>query len=392
MMKFNTETTHLETGSLGWIALVLGAAGLIASAAGAFMDRATFFEAYLTAFTFWTTLALGGMFFVLINQLTSAVWSTVLRRTAENLASLLPVMAIFAIPLLFGLHDLYHWADHHHVAHDEILMWKAPYLNATFFIIRLAAYFIIWSTLVFFINRYSRRQDKGDTRATALLYRTAAIGIVPYAFTVTFFGFDLLMSLDAHWFSTIFGVYIFSGGFLTALAFMTLIFIYFRKQNLATDLIRPVHLADMAKMIFAFTVWWAYIGGAQYFLIWYGNIPEEIGWFLHRWDHGWKVISLILIFLHFAVPFVTLTFAATKRNSWVLGSVTSLLVIMHYVDHYWLVAPSFHQHGVTISWMNFATLIGIGGVFIWFLARRMTSAPLVPLGDPKLEKSIHFTH
>ncbi len=390
-MKFNTDTKRLDAGSWSRNAGIVGLLGLVALAVGAFLDRETFFEAYLNVYTFLTTLALGGLFFVLINQLTSAIWSVTTRRIAERLASLLPLMALFTIPLLFGLHDLYHWADHELMVHDEILTWKAPYLNPTFFVIRLVIYFSVWTLLVTFINRYSRRQDSGDPKATALLYRTSAMGIVPYAFTVTFFGFDLLMSLDAHWFSTIFGVYVFSGGFLGALAFLTLVILYLRRQGVPADLITQVHLADFGKMIFAFTVWWTYIGGAQYFLIWYANVPEETLWFLHRWDHGWKFVSLSLVLLHFIVPFFALVFAATKRTNWILGSVAALLVVMHFVDHYWLVAPSFHQEGVTISWQHFAALLGQGGIFLAVFARGLQQGPLLPLGDPKLQKSIHFS-
>jgi len=201
MMKFNTETMQLEeTGSLGRIALIAGVLGLVLSAVGLTMDRAAFFQAYLIAFTYFTTIALGGLFFVLIHFLTGAVWSVVVRRIAENLASLLPVMALFSLPLYFGIHDLFDWSHAEHVAHDEILSRKAPFLNAPFFIIRNVFYFGVWTVLVVLLNRFSRQLDGGDADALRKLRKTAGFGIVLFAFTVTFFGFDWLMSLDAHWF------------------------------------------------------------------------------------------------------------------------------------------------------------------------------------------------
>ncbi len=394
-MKFNTETMQLEeTGSLGRIALIAGVLGLVLSAVGLTMDRAAFFQAYLIAFTYFTTIALGGLFFVLIHFLTGAVWSVVVRRIAENLASLLPVMALFSLPLYFGIHDLFDWSHAEHVAHDEILSRKAPFLNAPFFIIRNVFYFGVWTVLVVLLNRFSRQLDGGDADALRKLRKTAGFGIVLFAFTVTFFGFDWLMSLDAHWFSTIFGVYVFSGGFLAALAFMTLVILYLRSQDVARGLITVEHLHDYGKLMFAFTVWWAYIGGSQYFLIWYANIPEETAWFLGRWHHGWKPLSIALMGFHFGLPFLLLIFQASKRTLAVLATTAVVLVIMHYIDHYWLVMPthSFGEHGGHLSWIHFTAIAGIGGIFAWYLCRRMSAGPLLPVGDPKLQNSIHHTN
>jgi len=392
MMKFNADTYQLETGSLGRIALIVGIVGLLLCVAGLFMDSHQFFQAYLTAFTFWTTLSLGGIFFVLVHFLTGAVWSVVLRRIAENLASLIPVLTIFALPLFFGLHDLFHWSDAEYVAKDELLSHKVGFLNVPFFIVRNVIYFAVWNGIIFLINRFEKQLDAGDMSAVGRLRKIAAIGVVLYAFTVTFFGFDWLMSLDAHWYSTMFGVYVFSGGFLTSLAVLTLILIFFHRQGVAEGLITMEHLHDMGKMMFAFTVWWAYIGGSQYFLIWYGNIPEETLWFLHRWEHGWKPVSMALIFLHFALPFALLIFQASKRNLIVLASVAGLLTIMHYVDHFWMVMPSFENHGPHLGWMHLAAWLGIGGIYVWFLCRRMGRGPLLPGNDPKFKASVRFAN
>lgn len=394
-MNFNSETKRLEgTSTLARIALIAGVLGLILSIVAMFTDRENFFQSYLVAFTFFTTLAVGGLFAVLIHFVTGAVWSVVLRRIAENLASLLPVMGILSIPLFFGLEDMFHWADSEHVAHDAILQKKAAYLNVPFFIIRNVFYFATWTILVMLINRFSKQLDNGDETALKRLHMTAAVGIPLFAVTVTFFGFDWLMSIDAHWFSTMFGVYTFSGGFLGALAFLTLTAIFLRRHEGVGDFITKEHLHDYGKMLFAFTVWWTYIGGSQYFLIWYANIPEETGWFLARWHHGWKLLSMFLMVFHFMVPFVLLIFQASKRTVAIVAAAATILFVMHYIDHYWLVMPNhvFGHHGGHLSWIHFAAIVGIGGIFVGVFWQRMGASTLVPVGDPKLQASIHHSN
>ena len=390
-MKFDNKTYELlETGSFAQKAMIAGVVGLVLSVIGAFMDHAEFFQAYLVAFTFFTTIGLGGLFFVLIHHITGAYWGVVMRRVAENLAYTLPLMGLFMIPLFFGMHDLFHWSHAEAVAHDEILQWKAPYLNVNFFIIRSVVIFLIWTWLVHGLRSLSLAQDSGDEASLGKMRRKAAAGTVLFAITVTVFAFDWIMSLDPHWYSTIFGVYVFSGAFLGGLAVLTITANMLR-NNGAGELITAEHSHDLGKFLFAFTVWWAYIGGSQYFLIWYGNIPEETIWFLHRWEHGWKELSLFLIFFHFIVPFIVLAFRAVKRIPVLLILLSSLMLLMHFVDHFWLIAPTFNDHHLSFSWMHLSSLLGIGGVFVWWFFRLMGKDPVVAMNDPKLQKSIEHT-
>lgn len=392
-MKFDNKTYMLlETGSFAQKALIAGVVGLLLSAVGAFMDHAQFFQAYLTAFTFFTTISLGGLFFVLIHHVTGAYWGVVMRRVAENLAYTLPLMGILMIPLFFGMHDLFHWThlDDPHVAHDKILQWKAPYLNTTFFFIRNVLFFVIWSWLAHSLRALSLSQDTGNAESLVKMRRKAAAGTVLFSITVTLFAFDWLMSLDPHWYSTIFGVYVFSGGFLTALALLSILANLLR-SNGAGEIITAEHTHDLGKFLFAFTAWWAYIGGAQYFLIWYGNIPEETIWFIHRWEHGWKGVSLFLVLFHFIVPFIVLAFRAVKRVPVLIVSISGMMLFMHYVDHFWMINPTFNDHHFQISWMHPATLLGIGGLFVWWLFVNMGKDPVIAIGDPKLQKSIDHT-
>ncbi len=390
-MKFDNKTYMLlETDSFMKKALIVGAAGILLSVIGAFMDREQFFQAYLTTFTFLTTLSLGAFFFVLIHHITGAHWGMVMRRVAENLSCTLPLMGFFMIPLFFGMHDLFHWSHTDAVAHDPILLGKSGYLNVTFFVIRNIVYFVIWGVLVRGLRKLSIAQDQGDTEALGKMRRLAAGGTPLYAITVTLFSFDWLMSLDPHWYSTIFGVYVYSGGFLGGLAILAVLSILLRNTG-AGDIITAEHTHDLGKFLFAFTAWWAYIGGVQYFLIWYGNIPEETIYFLHRWEHGWKAVSIFLIVFHFLVPFIVLAFRAVKRVPILVVSMSALAIFMHYVDHFWMVNPTFNDHHFQVSWMHFTTLLGIGGIYLGFLFKKMGSAPIIAIKDPKLQKSIDHT-
>jgi hypothetical protein len=389
-MEFDSNTFRFtDTKNRGGIYLVIGIAFLALSLIGYFVDSGQFFHSYLIAFAFWCTIGLGALFFVMIHYLTNATWSVVVRRIGENIMSMLPVMAVFAIPVLFGLGDLYHWSHSDIVQSDHLLEGKSPYLNTTFFIIRLVIYFAFWILLGRYLNKLSLRQD--TEHHDSLLRRAvkaSAPGMILFALSITFFSFDLLMSLDAHWYSTIFGVYVFAGSFLSLLSFMTIYIISLRKKGILAETITLEHFRDLGKLIFAFLIFWGYMAFSQYFLIWYGNIPEETVWFLHRWDGNWKIISLILVFGHFVIPFFVLFPMEIKKNIPVMLVMSVWILIMHWIDIYWLVMPSLHSHGIHFSWMDLTTLVGIGGIFIWRFLRLVYSRPLVPVNDPRLESSI----
>lgn len=390
MAAIDSQTyTFTDRGRFGITALGAGVLGVILSVIGAFTDTQTFFASWLTAFAFWTTIVLGALFFVMLHHATGAVWSVVTRRAAEAMSMTMPMLLLCFIPLLFGLHDLFHWTHAEEVAGDHLLQWKSPYLNTTFFIIRAVVYFAAWIGLAWALNRISLAQDRDqDPAHTLTLRKLSAGGLFLFAFTLTFAAFDWLMSLEPHWYSTIFGVYVFSGGFLTALAVIVLFFQYLRGSNILTDEVTIDHYHDYGRMIFAFTVFWAYIGGSQYYLIWYANLPEETMWYLARWEDGWYVVSLLLIFGHFMIPFVTLLFFRLKRNLTVLRFIAVLLVVMHFVDMFWLVMPTFSDGGVHFSWMHLTSVIGIGGLVLWLFWTRYTAHRAIPVYDPKLEDSI----
>lgn len=376
-----------EKGSLGKVALVIGTLGLLLSIIGYFSDSKQFYFSYLTSFAFWVSLGLGGLFFTMLHHVSGAKWSTVLLRISQAAMSVLPIMVIFFIPVFFGIKELYSWSNPDIVADSAVLQGKSGFLNISFFTIRTIIYFAVWGVLAFLINKYSQRQDAGEN-TTKELRIISAPGMFLFAITISFAAFDWLMSLDPHWFSTIFGVYYFGGSFVIIIAFLIIMTNYLKSNGALNNEIGQAHFSDLGKLFFGFIVFWAYLGGAQYFFIWYANIPEETVWFLDRWKNSWKTVSLLLIFGHFLIPFVSLIFFNTKRNRKILVFFAFWMFFFHYVDMYWLIAPAFHHESAHISWLDLTTFLGIGGVFIALFWNRFTSKAIIPINDPYLNASL----
>ncbi len=389
-MKLDTNTYKLtDKGNLGTMALTLGLVGLGASAFGFMQDKVQFYHSYLVAFFFWLTVALGALFFILLHHLTRANWSTVLRRLSESIMSNFPLMLVLFVPVLLGIHDLYHWSHEDAVATDHLLQVKAPYLNVPFFLIRVAFYFTVWTVLALKLIKFSQKQDIQHEDSLYLKMRkVSAPGMLLFAFTLTFASIDWLMSLEPHWYSTIFGVYIFAGSFVSMIAFTIIITAYLKKQNILTNEITVEHRHNLGKLLFAFTVFWAYIGFSQYLLIWYANLPEEAFWFLQRWEGNWKIVSIILPIGHFGLPFLMLIPRAAKRSfGWLLFMAVYML-IMHYIDIYWIVMPNHLEQNAAWGLVDLSTFAGIGGIFVWLFWRTYTAGALVPVKDPGLKLSM----
>jgi hypothetical protein len=390
-MDFRDEKIRLSAdGNFARNALIIGIIGIAGCVVGFFVDRGHFFHSYLTAYAFWLTIGLGGLFFTMLHHLTNATWSIVLRRISENVMMTLPLLAILFIPIIAGIGELYHWSHHDVIANSPVLQAKSSYLNTGFFIIRAVLYLGIWLFLARGLYKTSLAQDKEHTESQLpRLKKLSAPGMLLFAFTVTFAAFDWLMSLNAHWYSTAFGVYIFSGSLLSALAFITLVTIFLRERGYLSNLITLEHYHDLGKLLFAFTVFWGYIAFAQYFLIWYANIPEETIWYRVRWDN-YRFLSLLIVFGHFVIPFVALISRGAKRNLTVMKIMAIWLLLMHWADLYWVVMPNHPGHALQSVWIDIAAVLGIGGLALWFFARRMTSTPLIPVNDPRLEASAHL--
>jgi hypothetical protein len=352
-----------------------------------------FYPSYLVAYVFWISIMLGALFLTLLHHVSNAIWSTVLRRITESLAMTVPVMLVLFIPVWFGIQNLYHWSDAEAVAADHLLQAKSAYLNVPFFIIRSVLYFVVWMVLALILYRTSLKQDQNYTPAQARIFRTvSAPGIILFAITITFAAFDWLMSLDPHWYSTIFGLYIFAGSFLSALAFITLTGLFLRRKNLLRDVITLEHYHDLAKLMFSFTIFWGYMAFSQYFLIWYANIPEETIFFRHRWEGSWKYISLLLVFGQFLIPFLGLMTRAAKRNTVFLAFISVWILLMHFFDLYWIVMPNFKVYEFYLSAIDLIIFLAIGGIFVSAFLYIYLKKALIPLNDPKLDTSINLAN
>lgn len=369
--------------------LLAGAAGAALSAVGYFLNSAQFFQSYLMAYMFVLGLSVGCLALMMIHQLSGGAWGVVIRQPLGAATRVLPVLTILFLPIVFGMHHLYEWTHEDVVAHSEVLQHKAAYLNTTFFVARAAFYFAVWNLLAFLLNKWSAEQDRtGDPALAIRMQRVSAGGLIIHALCMSFAAFDWLMSLEPHWFSTIYGVLILGGQALSAMAFMIAMLVWLSRRKPLSEVINPQHFHDLSNLMLAFVILWAYFSFSQYLIIWSGNLPEEIEWYLHRLQTGWRFIALMLVIFHFAVPFALLLSRAIKRVPANIVKVTVAILAARMIDLFWLVAPEFHHEGVSVSWMDVvvpATLIALWiGIFFSQLRRR----PLLPVNDPQFEEAL----
>jgi hypothetical protein len=375
-------------------ALIVGGIALAGAVAVGLGDTAKLQRAYLVAFMYVLSIALGALWFVTIQHLTNAKWSVVVRRVAEILASNMWVVGVLSlgvvVPMLAGSTDLYAWLDHARVENDHILHHKAAYLNVTFFTVRMVLYFGFWIWLGRRFFTLSVRQDTdGGSEISSALQRTSAPAMIAFALTLTFCSIDLVMSLDATWFSTMFGVYYFAGCVLAGYSTLALSLMWVQSNGRLTATVNQEHYHDIGKMMFAFTVFWAYIGFSQFMLIWYADIPEETHWYHWRFEGGWKVVSALLLGAHFVVPFFGLMSRHVKRNKKSLAFWAFWILAIHYLDLFWLIYPN-GGGDVPLGLVDILCLIGVVSVFAGVSARRARGVNLIPTGDPRLADSLAF--
>lgn len=368
-------------------------AGLAMAGAGASSDIKRFAYAYLTAFMWGTTIALGCLFFVLIQHITNAGWSVVVRRVAEHGMSALPVFGVLFLPII-GLKDhLYgSWMDHARAEADHAIHAKAAYLNFNFWLVRALVCFAVWSLLAFRLGGLSLQQDKSkDPELTNKMVAMSAPGILLFALTTTIAAVDWVMSLEPKWYSTMFGVYIFAGAVVSMFATMNLIFSRADAAGLLKNSVTVEHFHDLGKFMFAFTFFWGYIAFSQYMLYWYANIPEETEFFLHRGTNGWDLPSWVLVFGHFAAPFLLMLSRHAKRTfPAVRQAVAAWILAVHFLDLYWLVMPNVDHHFHFNPLQDIGCWLFVAGVLFAVIFRRLASAPIVPAGDPRLPRSLRF--
>jgi hypothetical protein len=363
--------------------LIVGIAGLVLAAIGLFFSPEQFFRSYLWAFLFWFSLGMGCLPLLMLYHLVGGSWGLTIRRIIECGTRTLPLMAILFIPILFGIHDLYEWSKPAIVAHSEVLRQKQLYLNTPFWVIRTVFYFSVWLFYVFRLNRLSAVQDlTGDVSLVRQFQRLSGPGLAVYGLTVTFAMFDWAMSLEPEWYSTIYGMLWIVSQALSALAFSVAMIALLSDRPQASRLAIPENLHDLGNLLLAFVMLWAYLSFSQFLIIWSGNLPEEIHWYLSRSRNGWQWVAVFLLIFHFVAPFLLLLSRFRKRRLHSLAAIALLILAMRVVDTFWVITPAFYANQITVHWLDLFALMGIGGLWLAVYASALRSVPLIPLHDP----------
>lgn len=385
-IEYKKKDLPKRLSQLGWL---LFGAGLLLGVIGFFTDQHRAILNYLMAYMFILSIGIGSLLLVALEYVGGADWSVPIRRVVEFLSSIIIFLPILVLPLVFSIHDIFHWAHEDVVSADQILKGKSPYLNETFFIIRVFAVLAIWGIFYFLMIRNSNAQDKShDQSLTKRNIILSAIFIPFFAITITITAVDWLMSLEPHWFSTIFGVYFFSSSVVASLAAITLFVVLLKEKGFMHPKLIDDHLFSLGALQFAFINFWAYIAFSQYLLVWYANLPEENFWFIHRWQNGWQYLSILLIITHFIVPYAALLSQPSKMDPRRLKFISIWILFAHFIDLYWLIMPNVE--GYYFSWIDIVVPLITVGVIILVFNYRAKKSNLVPIGDPKLQKGLDF--
>jgi hypothetical protein len=392
----------LETEALAGAARILFAVMLAAGALlvlGFMVNAPQFYHSYLFGYVFALDIALGALFWVMIHHVADAGWSVGLRRVFENMTRAIVPLAVLFIPVLIGtfsghLHAWYAFVHGPEPSEEHLQhLWhvKHVYFNTPFLLVRLALYFGVWLAYSTAMRRWSLKQDAvGGAALTRTMQWWAPSGGVLLGVTSTFFAFDILMSLQYSWFSTIYGVYFWVGGLRGSLSTCVLIVLGLRAAGYLRQTITMEHLHDVAKLMFGFTVFWAYIAFAQYFLIWYGNVPEETQFYLLRRNGDWYTLSILLPILYFVVPFFVLLPRAHKRNPKWLAFAAAWILVMHAYDLYWQILPVLHNDTVHLHWLDIASPLFFVGVLLVSIFWGFVNYPLIPIRDARLNETIGY--
>jgi hypothetical protein len=385
------ETLHHRINRIQLGALLLGLVSLAASVLGGVWAPKQFFFSYLFAVLFWLGLSLGCFVVAMIHQLTGGRWGYPTRRFLEAGFMTLPLMLILFVPIFFGLRQLYPWARPAEVLTQKALQERHLYANDWAYIVRQIFYLLVWIWLATRLRKWSLQQDQTEDAAPTRRARAlSGPGIVIYGLLGTFASVDWIMSLETHWYSSIFAVIILIGQILTAYAFAVVMLTLFRAEAPFGAAVNHVHYHHLGNLLLTFVLFWTYVSFGQLLIIYSGDLPHELEWYLHRIAGSWKIVVAAIAGFHFFLPFFLLLFRAMKRRVAALTTLAALLLIMHVVDTYWLVMPTLHQAGVAVSWLDFAAPIGVGGLWLWAFLWHLKAAPLLPQHDPGLQFSFVY--
>jgi hypothetical protein len=362
-------------------ALIVGGAGIAISAIGLAVNPVMFFRSYLLAFVYWISFPMGALAMLMLHHLTGGNWGFLIRRLLEAATRTLWFLAILYVPLLLGMSKLYLWAQPGGGANPDVAP-KHFYLNVPFFLVRSVIYFGVWLLLVTLFNRWSLEQDRtGDQRYTDKLAGFAGPGIVIYGLTISFAAIDWVMSLEPSWYSTIYGMVIIVAQVLVALSFVVLMARKLSGAEPLASIATPVRFNDLGNLMLTFVMLWAYLSFSQFLIIWSGNLPDEISWYMSRAKGSWAALAVVLILFHFAVPFCMLLSRAVKRHG-AMNFVAALLLVLTLLDFYWLIVPAFSPSGISVRWTDLTLLVGMGGIWLWLFLGELAKRALVPEHDP----------
>jgi hypothetical protein len=383
------ETIRSKLNDFQRAAFVLGVLGLAACGLGMAWNPRQFFISYLMGYTFWLGLSLGCLGVAMIHHLTGGGWGFVTRRFLEAGFMTLPMMVLLFVPILFGLDDLYPWARLKVVPVSNTLRETTSYLNRPWFCARTIGFFTMWLVMAHYLRKWSLQQDISSEVAPSVRLRTlSGPGIVIYPLTASFALVDWAMSIEPKWYSTIFPVIVLLGQILTAFAFVTLLLAWLGEQAPFREVVTRTHFHDLGNLLLAFVVLWSYVSFSQFLIIYSGNLPREIEWYLHRTAAGWKWIIGLLALFHFFIPFFLLLFRLMKQNVARLAVIAALIFAAHIMEVFWTIEPGFFRDGLHVHWMDSAAVLGLGGVWLALFAANLKRSPLLPQNDPRIEYSI----
>lgn len=369
-------------------ALIAGGVGLVLLGVGWFLNPAQFFPAYLVGYILWVQVALGCLAILMIYNMTGGGWGYVTQRILRAGMLTLPLLAVLVLPILIGLPVLYEWAHPDAVAHDPILQHKAIYLNIPFFIARTVIYFVVWIGLAFLLNRWLLRLDQSFDLASGRRLRTlSALGLGAFGLTVTFAAIDWMMSIEPHWFSTIYGFMFATGSVAAAFAFAIIALNWLMKRTTLAEAVATLNVNDLGNFLLAGVMLWAYMTLSQYLIIWSANLAEETPWIFRRTNGGWEVVGLLLTIFHFFAPFLVLLSRTVKRRINWLVNVAGLVLFMRLVDLYWLIIPAYHE-SFYLDWLIIVAPITIGGFWLAAFIWQLKQQSLLPLYDASVEEKI----
>jgi hypothetical protein len=377
--------------------LIIGVIFSVIAIAGAFVRPDEFYRGYLLAIMAWLGVTLGSMAILMIRHLTGGGWGMVIRRILGAAMRCIPLMTVLFIPLLFGLPRLYIWAgpldrvaDQHLREHLQDI--TKSYLSVHGFVIRAAIYFAIWNLLSFLLSKWSRETNFPNTPDHTDRFRTiSGPGLILYAFTISFAAIDWVMSIDPSWISTMYGLILLIGEVLSAMCFAVVVERILVKYKPMSDWLKPDFVHDHGKWLLTFIMVWAYFSFSQWLIIWAGNLPDEITWYMKRLNGGWGTLGLALVLFHFAVPFAILLSRSFKRNIYKLVWVAIGLIIMRYVDLWWIIEPNYSST-LSLTWADIVVPIAMGGLWLWFFFRNLNAMPLLPMYDRDAHEVLEPAH